>query len=117
MTPAANNGKLENPKKSAFSFERWDSGWELAYMEELEADPEVEAWTKNHKIRIPYLDSQSRKREYHPDFLVRLGSGDVQLHEVKGGHLKDQPDTQLKLEAGQRWCAERGAVFVLVTKE
>lgn len=117
MNPSANHGKFEVPTKSPYSFERWDFGWEKEYMAGLEADPAVKAWTKNHKIRIPYLDSRSRKREYRPDFLVSLGSGEIQLHEVKGGHLKDQPDTKRKLEAGQRWCDERGAVFVLVTKE
>lgn len=62
MSPAAKHGRLENPKKkSAYSFERWDFGWEREYMEQLEADGDVEAWTKNHKIRIPYIDSQSRK--------------------------------------------------------
>lgn len=117
MSPAAKHGRLENPKKSAYSFERWDFGWEREYMEGLEADPDVSAWTKNHKIRIPYLDSQSRKREYHPDFLIEMTTGAVELHEVKGGHLMDAPDTQAKFEAAERWCAERSLGWVLVTKE
>lgn len=117
MSPPATHGRFEAPKKSAYSFERWDSTWEKEYMADLEADPEVPAWTKNHKIGIPYIDSQNRKREYRPDFLVKLTSGDIQLQEVKGGHLKHQPDTKRKLEAGERWCAERDAEFVLVTKE
>ena len=117
MSPSPNHGKFEAPTKSAYSFEKWDFGWEKQYMSDLEEDPDVQAWTKNHKIRIPYIDSQSRKREYHPDFLVKLASGEIQLHEVKGGHLKDQSDTKRKLEAGKRWCDERGVAFVLVTKE
>jgi len=117
MNSAAKHGRLEAPKKSAFSFEVWDHGWEKAYMEGLELDAEVEAWTKNHKIRIPYIDSQNRKREYRPDFLVKLTSGALQLHEVKGGHLMGAPDTKRKIEAGRRWCEERDAEFVLVTKE
>lgn len=117
MTPPKKHGVLEAPKKSAYSFERWQFDWERQYMEQLEEDADILAWTKNHKIRIPYIDSQSRKREYQPDFLVKLANGKVELHEVKGGHLKDMPDTKRKLEAGGRWCAERGIEFVLVTKE
>lgn len=117
MTPAPTHGKFEGPKKSAFSFERWDFGWEREYMEKLEADPDVQAWTKNHKIKIPYIDSQTRKREYRPDFLVKLTTGALELHEVKGGHLLEHSDTMRKIEAGKRWCEERGAAFVLVTKE
>ena len=97
MATANHGGRLENPKKSAYSFEKWDFGWEKEYMAELEADALVDAWTKNHGIRIPYIDSKSKKREYRPDFLVRLGTGAVQLREVKGGHLVDHPDTQAKL--------------------
>jgi hypothetical protein len=117
VTPAKKHGVLGAPKKSAYSFERWQFDWERQYMEQLEEDADVFAWTKNHKIRIPYIDFQSRKREYRPDFLVKLATGKVELHEVKGGHLKHMPDTKRKLEAGRRWCAERGIEFVLVTKE
>lgn len=117
MTPSENHGRLDDPRKSAYSFERWDFGWEREYMDQLEADPDIDAWTKNHKIRIPYLDSKSRKREFRPDFLVRLTTGKLQLHEVKGGHLIDSPDTKRKFEAGERWCEERDAQFVVITKE
>ncbi len=86
-------------------------------MEELEGDPFVTAWTKQHGIRIPYVDHQSRRRAYHPDFLVRLGSGRLELREVKGTHLMETPDTQLKFEAAKRWCAEHDVAFVVVTKE
>jgi hypothetical protein len=86
-------------------------------MEDLEADSLVEAWTKNHKIRIPYIDHQNRKREFRPDFLVRLESGKLELREVKGGHLIQNPDTKRKFEAAQAWCAKRDLAFVVVTKE
>lgn len=111
-----NYGRFEEPAKSAYAFESYDGDWERQYMEELEADPEVEAWTKSHKIRIPYIDGQSRRREYRPDFLVRFDSGDVELHEVKGGHLIDSGDTQRKFEAARKWCDERAMKFVVITK-
>lgn len=116
MTPVAKHGRLDGPKKSAYSFEKWDFNWELEYMEELESDALVDAWTKNHGIRIPYIDSKSHKREYRPDFVVRLIDGGLELHEVKGGHLLDSDNTQRKFEAAQRWCAEREMKFEVVTK-
>jgi hypothetical protein len=117
VTPASKHGRFEHPQKSAFSFERYDAGWEREYMEELEAEPLVEAWTKNHKIGIPYIDGQSRRREYRPDFLVRLTSGALELHEVKGGHLIKNPDTKRKFVAADAWSAERDIKFEVVTKE
>lgn len=109
-------GRFEGPTKSAYAFESYQGDWEREYMEELESDDEVEAWTKGHKIRIPYIDGQSRRREYRPDFLVRLDSGNVELHEVKGGHLIDSGDTQRKFDAARAWCAERDMKFVVITR-
>lgn len=117
MNPASYHGRFEGPKKSAYAFEKFNFDWERQYMEELDEDPDVDAWTKNHKVRIPYIDHQNRKREYRPDFVVRGVGGDLELHEVKGGHLIQNPDTKRKFEAAERWCAERGMKFVVVTKE
>lgn len=117
MTPASHYGRFENPKKSSYAFEKFDFDWERQYMESLEADPLVDAWTKSHKVRIPYIDHQNRKREFRPDFLVRLESGKLELREVKGGHLIQNPETKRKFEAAKRWCAERNVAFVVVTKE
>jgi hypothetical protein len=116
VTPGVEHGRLEHPLKSAFSFESYDGSWEREYMEELEADPEVDAWTKAHKIRIPFIDQRNRRREFRPDFLVRLDDGRLQLHEVKGGHLIDNPDTKKKFEAAEAWCRARGIEWVIVTK-
>jgi hypothetical protein len=117
VTPSSHHGRFENPKKSAYAFEKFDFDWERQYMQGLEADALVDAWTKNHGIRIPYVDHQNRKREFRPDFLVRSGSGSIEVREVKGAHLIDNPDTKRKFEAAKRWCAERNAAFVVVTKE
>ncbi|MGH2946518.1 MAG: Tn7 transposase TnsA N-terminal domain-containing protein [Solirubrobacteraceae bacterium] len=116
MNPGVAHGRFEEPTKSAYSFESYDGEWEREYMQELEADPEVDAWTKRHKIRIPYIDPHNRKREYRPDFLVRLDTGQLQLHEVKGGHLIENPDTKKKFEAAKAWCVARGIEWVVVTK-
>jgi TnsA-like endonuclease N terminal len=110
------HGRVESPSKSAYSFESYDGSWERDYMAELEDDPEVDAWTKQHRIRIPYIDPQNRRREFRPDFLVRLDDGRLQLHEVKGGHLINNPETKKKFEAAKAWCDAREIDWVVVTK-
>jgi hypothetical protein len=97
-------GELENPKKSAFSLEYYDSSWELEYMQELEKpDNDVVKWTKNHGIRIPYFDDDGKYRTYKPDFLVEKKDGTVELHEMKGGHLLQNPITKRKIDAAREW--------------
>ena len=111
------HGRFEGPTKSAYSFEVYQFGWELQYMEELESDPDVEAWTKRHGIRIPYITSKGARRVYVPDFLIRKLGGALHLDEVKGGHLLDHPDTQAKFEAAKKWCDPRSISFNVLTKE
>ena len=100
--------------KSAWSFETYDSGWERQYMEELDSDPAVDAWTKRHEIRIPYEVAGGKRRIYRPDFLVRLKSGKLELRETKGGHLLKE--AELKFVAGKAFCEARGMSFVVLTK-
>jgi hypothetical protein len=114
--PPSRHGRFDGPLKSAYSFEKYDADWERQYMQALEEDGLVEAWTKKHGIGIPYIDSKNRKRVFRPDFLVRLDSGALEVREVKGGHLIDNPDTRRKFEAAERWCGERDMSFVVVTK-
>ena len=117
MTPASHHGRLDELTKSPYSFERYDAGWERQYMEELEEDPDVDAWTKEHGIKVPYVDTKNITRGYRPDFLVRLTDGAIQLHEVKGGHLIENPNTKRKFEAAEQWCGARDIAFIVVTKE
>lgn len=51
-----------------------DSDWELVVAQALEELPIVASYVKNDHLgfTIPYTDA-GRSREYHPDFLVRLG--------------------------------------------
>lgn len=110
------SGAFENPKKSAYSIEYYDSSWELEYMKELENDALVSKWTKNHGIRINYFDSQSKFRTYNPDFLVENTDGTIELVEMKGGHLLKNPDTKKKMEFGKKWCEARGMKYRIISK-
>ena len=114
--PTSEHGDLENPKKSAYSVERYESTWELQYMQKLERDKTVTKWTKNHGIVIEYITEAGNKRGYRPDFLVQRIDGTKELHEVKGTQFLDNPDTRRKHERAKTWCRQRGMNFIVVTK-
>jgi hypothetical protein len=113
VTPPSKHGRFE-AEKSAWSFESYDSGWEREYMEELESDPAVVAWTKRHDIRIPYEAANGKRRVFVPDFLVKLQSETLELRETKGGHLLEE--SKLKFAAARAFCAARSMQFVVITK-
>ena len=103
-------------KKSPFNFEIMQSGDELAYAKTLEADPQVLAWTKKHNILIRYRNKKAQIARYLPDFLVRRKDQmELELVEVKGGHLMHDPDTQLKAGAATDWCRQRGMRYCLIS--
>ena len=114
--PISERGDFENPKKSAFSVERYDSGWEYEYMLRLEKDKTVAKWTKNHGLSIPYVTEAGNVRGYRPDFLLERIDRTVELHEIKGSQFLTSPDTKRKHEAASNWCRKREMKFVVVTK-
>src|SRR5436309_11769819 len=114
--PNIERGDFESATKSAYSVERFDSGWEREYMKRLERDKTVAKWTKNHGITIQYVTEAGNVRGYRPDFLLERVGEAKELHETKGGHYLQNPDTIRKHEAAKNWCRKRGMCFVVVTK-
>lgn len=110
------HGTVDAPLKSAFSLEYYDSTWERDYMLSLEKDPMVDAWTKNHGIRIPYFDDNRKVRSFAPDFLIRKMDGSVEIHEMKGTHLLRLPETKLKIKAAEEWCRARKIIFKVISR-
>jgi type III restriction enzyme len=87
--------------KSHLSHAVCDSGLERKMCAVLDADDEVVAWVKNHKLflEIPYLFMGLTYR-YRPDFVVILKSGLTVLLEGKGD--PDEKD-DAKATAARRW--------------
>ncbi len=110
------HGYYENPKKSAYSIEYYDSTWEYDYMRELEGDNTVEKWTKNHGIRIPYQDDDKKYKYYKPDFLVERIDGTVELVEIKSPHILKTSNTQRKMECAKKWCGARDIQYRLISR-
>ena len=110
------HGVLENPQKSAFSIEYYDSTWEHDYMRELEKDDIVLKWTKNHGIRIPYLADDNKYKYYNPDFLVERSDGTIELVEMKSTHMLKATNTKRKAEYAKKWCDARSIEYRLISR-
>ncbi len=107
----AERGEFENPRKSAWSFEVYDSAPEQRMMERLEADPSVRKWTKKHGVAIVWLDRRNQRHSYRPDFLVEYTDGALKLIEVKGAHMADSEAVARKRAAAELWCGRRGMTY------
>ena len=106
----------EDPKKSPFTLEYYDSLWEEEYMKELEDDNSVAKWTKNHGLRINYFNAENKHKTYIPDFLVEKIDGTIELVEIKGSHLLKNPDTKKKIEFAKKWCIARKMKYRIISK-
>ena len=117
MSPIAIKGRYEDPVKSAWSFEEYDSRLEKRMMKRLDRDADVEAWTKRHGIVIAWHPQPGVSRRYIPDFLVRRRDGALHLIEVKNPDWIETAEVRLKGDAARRWCAARGMTYRIVTVE
>lgn len=113
--PGIERGNYDAPKKSAWSFEVYDSGHERRMMERLDADQSVRKWTKRHGISISWVDSRHRRHAYRPDFLVEYWDGTLALVEVKAANRVDSAEVQRKRQAAERWCKARGMDYSIET--
>ena len=108
-------GIYENPIKSPYSLERYDSDLERRMMVKLDADAEVSKWQKRHGISIPWIDARGRKCNYRPDFLVEYCDGRKVLIEVKNPAMMDSPAVLRKRSAAEEWCRKRGMEYEIAT--
>ncbi|MFQ3610244.1 MAG: TnsA endonuclease N-terminal domain-containing protein [Fimbriimonadales bacterium] len=110
-------GIFENPTKSPYNFEKYESDLERKMMERLEKDPAVCKWTKRHNITILWVDGQKHKRKYYPDFLIEYTDGRKAIIEVKDPSRVDSDDIKRKRKAAEFWCKQRGMEYILVTTQ
>ncbi len=111
----SNRGAYENPSKSPYNFERYDSELERKMMSRLENDSEVVKWQKRHTISIPWIDTQGRKRNYRPDFIVEYEDGRKVIIEVKNPAMMDSPSVLRKRRSAEEWCRRRGMAYEIAT--
>ena len=87
--------------KSHINFCVYDSAWEASESFELDHNPAVAAWAKNDHLGFEVLYVyRGVVRKYRPDFLIRLGSGDMLILEVKG---RDSDQDRTKRRFLEEW--------------
>jgi len=83
------------------------SSWETRFLDScISAGLPI---TKQHDIRISYIDPKGVERTYIPDFLTLDGKT---LYEVKG-HAT--PVDHEKWQATAQWCLDNGASFEVIS--
>ena len=87
--------------KSHINFCVYDSTWEASESFELDRNAAVAAWVKNDHLGFEVLYVyRGVVRKYRPDFLIRLGSGDMLILEVKG---RDRDQDRTKRRFLEEW--------------
>ena len=109
------HGRFENPRKSPYNFENYQSDMERKMMMKLDADPTVVKWMKRHQITIPWIDTQKHQRRYMLDFIVEYTDGKKAIIEVKDPSRIDSDDVQRKRKAAEMWCKQRGMEYIIAT--
>lgn len=107
------HGIYNNPQKSPYNFEKYDSSLEQMMMEKLDADPTVVKWMKRHGITIPWVDVQKHMRRYVPDFIVEYIDGHKFILEVKDPSRIDSDEVKRKRKAAEIWCKRRRMEYVV----
>ena len=109
------HGTFENPKKSPWNFEHYQSDLERRMMDRLERDPRVVKWMKRHGITIPWIDNQKHQRRYVPDFIVEYDDSRKVVIEVKDPSRLDSDDVKRKRKAAEIWCKQRRMEYEIAT--
>jgi hypothetical protein len=93
-------------KKGVFdevSFDSNDEG-KLAILLDSPKNKEIVWWLHLLKDELTIgWAGPDKQHEYNPDFLVLDIHGEYWILEMKGGHLKDNADTQAKRESAESW--------------
>ncbi|MDE0306362.1 MAG: hypothetical protein OXI87_16010 [Albidovulum sp.] len=79
----------EPAKRSHINFCVYDSTWEASEAFALDRATEVVAWVKNDHLGFEvFYVHHGVVRKYRPDFLIRLGTGNMLVLETKGRDRK-----------------------------
>lgn len=91
------------------------SSWEKKFAQLLDEDKEVLNF-QYEPICIRY-NYRGKKRNYYPDFLVRMKNGDIFLYEVKPRSLIDYGKNKPKAASGRRFCRKMGWNYKIITED
>jgi hypothetical protein len=93
-----------------------ESAAELLLTRYLDRDPTVLDFQSQPET-FAFLDENSKKRTYTPDFQVWRVDGSVEIHEVTLEPRRSKPGALRREAAAQQICAERGWTYIVHTPE
>jgi len=121
-----------NPKryKGAKLKINYRSSYELKFMHQLEANPNV-LWWKFENIIIPYTIRHGvnvKRHNYIMDFQVKMKNGDMFLCEVKPDSKSPKTEAEMRIsedhkrnahkwKAALLWCKHNNHVFKIITEK
>ncbi|MCY4656360.1 MAG: DEAD/DEAH box helicase family protein [Gammaproteobacteria bacterium] len=93
-------------RKSHLNAAACHSGWESRVARSLDTHDSIKSWVRNFRLdwRIPWWDTRMGSwREYEPDFVALMNGAETHnlVIEVKG---HEDPASELKKQAAERWC-------------
>ena len=91
------------------------SSWEKKCAQMLDEDKDVLNF-QYEAICIRY-NYKGGKRNYYPDFLVRMKNGSVLMYEVKPKKLVDYGKNKPKAASGRRFCRKMGWKYKIITED
>jgi hypothetical protein len=91
------------------------STWEKTFALILDEDKNVLNF-QYEPLAIRY-NYKGGKRNYYPDFLVRMKNGDIFLYEIKPKNLVNLSKNKPKAAAGRRFCRKMGWEYAIITEE
>ena len=91
------------------------SSWEKKFALKLDEDKNVLNF-QYEPICIRY-NYKGRKRNYYPDFLVRMKDGDILIYEVKPKKLMNYGKNKPKAASGRRFCKKMGWEYKIITED
>ena len=99
MRPWRTGKPYEYTNKSHINYCVYDSAWEASEAFELERNKSVAAWAKNDHLGFGVLYVHGGiVKKYHPDFIIRLKSGDFLILEVKGQQTEQDDSKHLYMK-------------------
>lgn len=104
-------GEFYSKKNNKINIYR--SSWELQFMEELEADDNVESYSYE-EFCINYI-FEGTKRRYLPDFVVKYKDGRHKIIEIGQKKQKAAGMDLAKITAAQEFCKKLKWEFELIT--
>jgi hypothetical protein len=107
------HGSFWYPKKSPWSFEKFQGDLERQVMVRLESDRLVKTWTKRHGITIPWIDGENHERCYVPDFYVEYEDGKTAIVEVAHSVRIGSNDVQRKRKTAEIWCRRKRIAYIV----